>query len=356
MNAQQQQQLIDVNRKYDLLLQQLTAKYNADIAAVRRAFWSSIVKRNMINNLTTSYNTALRVLADKRKAELDALLKQFATQNTVASQNAVTAQNAVTQNATTTQAPTPAPKKRALIVGINYIGASYQLDGCINDAQELQTWLRESQKFDTITLITDNTALKPVKATILAEFRKLLQSANKGDTLFFSYSGHGSQVFDTSGDEKDGRDETIFVLDGQNITDDELKAIADQEMKDGVTLIALFDSCHSGSMLDLKFTYLDSTSAGGASDTQNAKNTECKGTVLCLTGCTDAQTSSEAWTGSKTQGAMTVCFLETMKNQKSVTWRQLVTAMRSMLQDAAFTQQPQFSSDSAFNLDSVVVI
>jgi hypothetical protein len=55
--------------------------------------------------------------------------------------------------------------------------------------------------------------------------RWLVSDANKHDSLFFHYSGHGSQVRDSNGDEADGYDEVIFPLDYAQtgtIIDDEL--------------------------------------------------------------------------------------------------------------------------------------
>ena len=41
---------------------------------------------------------------------------------------------------TPTPSPTPLPKKRALLVGINYVGTQYELNGCVNDVQSIKTW------------------------------------------------------------------------------------------------------------------------------------------------------------------------------------------------------------------------
>ena len=43
----------------------------------------------------------------------------------------------------------------------------------------------------------------------------LIKGAKPGDSLFFHYSGHGSQVKDKDGDEIDGLDETILPVDFQ---------------------------------------------------------------------------------------------------------------------------------------------
>ena len=46
------------------------------------------------------------------------------------------------------------------------------------------------------------------------KFRRwLVSGARPGDSLFFSFSGHGGQVRDVDGDEADGLDETILPED-----------------------------------------------------------------------------------------------------------------------------------------------
>ena len=65
----------------------------------------------------------------------------------------------------------------------------------------------------------------------------------------FHYSGHGSQVIDVSGDEPDGKDETIcphdFATEGM-ILDDDLRKVF-SSLPAGVHLDVILDSCHSGS-------------------------------------------------------------------------------------------------------------
>merc|ERR1712020_719073 len=78
------------------------------------------------------------------------------------------------------------------------------------------------------------------------------------DSMFFHYSGHGSQTYDSDGDEVDGNDETICPVDynsaGQ-IVDDEMNAILVQQLPRGARLTAIFDSCHSATALDLPYVY-----------------------------------------------------------------------------------------------------
>lgn len=48
---------------------------------------------------------------------------------------------------------------------------------------------------------------QPTKQNILNAVKWLVSDAKAGDSLWFSYSGHGTQVVDTDGDEDDGYDE-----------------------------------------------------------------------------------------------------------------------------------------------------
>ncbi len=175
---------------------------------------------------------------------------------------------------------------------------------------------------------------------ILEQFKNVLVNSVAGDQIFFAFSGHGSNVLDRSGDEKDGYDEMIVSKDLQGILDDELSAILKQSLKKDVTLFALFDSCHSGTVLDLKDQYLDST--GYNQSTVNERVEETVGNVYMISGCMDVQTSADAFINNKSQGAMTWSFLETLNTKSNLSWNDLVVNMRNLLR-TQFEQIPQFS-------------
>jgi len=155
-------------------------------------------------------------------------------------------------------------KRRALLIGINYTGSKQELRGCVNDVKNLKAFLvtrhfRDTPEFmRTLTDDQTNADLRPTKANLLKGFDWLVNGAEAGDHLFFHYSGHGSQVKDTSGDEEDGFDETLVPVDyasaGQ-IVDDIIHDKLVAPLKKGVRLTAIFDCCHSGTVLDLPFVY-----------------------------------------------------------------------------------------------------
>lgn len=84
----------------------------------------------------------------------------------------------------------------------------------------------------------------------------LVQGCQQGDSLVFHYSGHGARLLNYNGDELDGFDETICPLDYESegiIIDDEINATVVRPLPEGVTLHAIIDACHSGTVLDLPF-------------------------------------------------------------------------------------------------------
>ena len=123
--------------------------------------------------------------------------------------------------------------KKALLVGINDyapVGAGGpDLRGCVNDVRDMANTLNVLGIIPatpgTMQILTDARA---TRAAILNGFKWLIKGAKKGDVLVFHYSGHGSQVADTSGDELDGKDETICPHDYATagmIKDDDFRAL-----------------------------------------------------------------------------------------------------------------------------------
>ena len=288
----------------------------------------------------------LKVIPFKEKAvQLVQLRSQYAAY--MARLNAARL-NAARLNAARLQ--TPRSTKKALLVGINYVGTGNALYGCINDVNAVNAHLMS--KGFTCQLITDNTALKPTRETILNTFKLLLVNAVAGDVLVFHYSGHGSYVKDTNRDEMDGYDEAIVSRDMKYILDDEFKSLLVNYLKKDVTLFALFDSCHSGTMLDLKYQYMDSLHGA---DVIYPKNLATAGKVYMMSGCMDTQTSADAFIDKRAQGAMTWAWLESLKTKQS-TWRELLRSIRTLLKNGGYPQIPQFSTGTLVDIDTHVFI
>jgi len=250
--------------------------------------------------------------------------------------------------------PVRATKKCALIVGSNYPNTPYKLNGCLNDVDFMQTYLQKTCNFNSVTTLTDKSSLKPTKQNTLNAFKALLQNSQPGDKLVFCYSGHGSQVFDRNGEERDKNDEVLVCCDMQYVIDDELKAIVDQYMKPQTFLFCLFDSCHSGSAMDLQYQIFDSDSRNYT--TTNRKNKQTKGQVVLISGCKDSQTSADAYINSTFRGAMLWSFLQVVEKTPTTTYRNLINGMRNALQTNGYTQIPQLSAGRQLNVDTNLIL
>lgn len=74
----------------------------------------------------------------------------------------------------------------------------------------------------------------------------------------FLLLGHGGQTEDQDGDEEDGSDEVIYPVDFQqagHMVDDEIHFRVVKPLQAGVRLTAIFDSCHSATVMDLPYVY-----------------------------------------------------------------------------------------------------
>lgn len=240
-------------------------------------------------------------------------------------------------------------KKIALLVGINYNGTNAQLSGCINDTENMKQVLvsKFGYKNEDITVLSEDNPDKsfhPTASNILNRLGMLIIEAyyHRADEIFFHYSGHGSYMRDTSGDETDQKDEVICPLDYSTagvITDDLIHNYF-SHVPGTCKCICIFDCCHSGSIMDLKYNYKKADT-----NVVENKNSTISSHIIMLSGCKDDQTSADAYISDKWQGAMTNAFINTMEKFKyTTTCFNLITEMRNYLKHWGYTQIPQISS------------
>ena len=321
--------IAEVQNIFNINVMCLYNTFVTNVKNVQKSFQTLRIKQNNINNLITQYNTNVDIMT----TELNKIIQKI--------QNFIPKQISTNKN------------KKALLIGINYTRTPDELNGCINDANAIKERI-SNKGFNNITLMTDLTSKKATKSNILEEFKTLLANSQEGDLLFFLYSGHGTYLIDKNNDETTGYDQCIVPCDLNIITDDELKTLIQTYLKPNVTLFAMFDSCFSGSVLDLKYQYMDSLNYDNYSE--NNKELETNGNVFMISGCTDYQTSADAFINNKATGAMTWSLLEALKQNPNSSWRELVKKMRDLLKTSQMTQIPQFSSGTFENIDAQVFI
>ncbi|KAI0319439.1 caspase domain-containing protein [Amylostereum chailletii] len=261
-------------------------------------------------------------------------------------------------------------KKKALCIGINYTGTSNALQGCVNDAKNMYHFLTEHHNYpkSAVVYLADTShdpRTHPTRDNILNAMRWLVQDAHEDDSLFLHYSGHGGQVRDLDGDEVDGYDEVIFPLDYKTkgvITDDLMHEILASSfgfehiylgaerlgqvspLPAGCRLTGLFDSCHSGSILDLPYLYHSNGRVKGSQVARNfRKERSTPADVITWSGSTDSQTSADTVQGGQAVGAMSYAFVKVLKRNPQISYQDLLRGVREVLK-SKYSQKPQLSS------------
>ena len=132
-------------------------------------------------------------------------------------------------------------------VGVNFTdvshyGSANRLPYCVNDARAMEAIARYND-FESYLLIdqqatTYNLFILLEKAAVVLE---------EGDKLFISLSGHGCNIKDRNGDEReDGYDEAFLMYDRMFI-DDQLYLLW-AKFKPGVRILVVSDACHCGTI------------------------------------------------------------------------------------------------------------
>ncbi|KAJ7189919.1 caspase domain-containing protein [Mycena pura] len=153
-------------------------------------------------------------------------------------------------------------QKKALLIGISYNDAGgagegfAPLVGPHADVASMRKLLISRYGYkeaDIVTLLDAGDGVQPTRVNILRAIDDLVGGARKGDRFFFHYCGHTMQVENRSNSEEDGMDECLVPVDGESnkIVDNELRRHLVNALPVGSSLVAVFDSCHSASLLDL---------------------------------------------------------------------------------------------------------
>lgn len=272
------------------------------------------------------------------------------------------------------------PQKKAVLMGLNYRGSAYQLKGCINDVIHMKAALMTHFGFSeaAITVMTDDTpALLPTRSNIENTLVALVQTAVPGDLLVVHFSGHGTYIRDTNGDELDRRDECLVPLDFAQagmISDDWLFDNVIQALPAGVSLRLFSDSCHSGTVMDLKHNYRSScrpktsrvrrgspyvpsewTDRFAYSTERKADLDPTRADVWLFSGAYDLQYAADAFINNIPQGAFTYCLLQafqTLQNSSTYTLRDLLKEVNARLQLEGYRgQRSQLSLGQANAID-----
>ncbi|KAL0567169.1 Ca(2+)-dependent cysteine protease [Marasmius crinis-equi] len=243
-------------------------------------------------------------------------------------------------------------------------------------------WYHGYRTEDVMVLRDDTTNPRklPTRRNMIAAMKWLVEGAQKDDSLFFHYSGHGSQTPDEDGDEIDGYDEVIFPTDYKkrgHIVDDEMFRIMVRPLPAGCRLTALFDvrtqSTHRVEMLIRRSPaiqelssiflmwcahayYTPSGRKKGIHVTSRAlQRKSSRADVISWSGCKDDQKSTDTFQGGQAVGAMSYAFINSLKRNPHVTYQHLLKCLNDLLY-SRFNQSPQLGSSHHIDTNLQFVI
>lgn len=280
-------------------------------------------------------------------------------------------------------APAPAPSKWAVVVGVNdyvaYTAEDGDLRGAVRDARAMRDVLVERWGVPdgNVRLLTDRAATKAAIRALLVDW--LPERARPGDLVVFFYAGHGSQAYDSDGDEADGLDETLGPTDirpssfENDITDDELGAWI--RGLPTAEVVVILDSCHSGTATRLAGTgmrprFLDrgarargepaaSERADAPPPPEGGEAPELDlpsgdGGLLEIASAAPDQSAMDAWFPASDDGegysggAFTTHFVRQLRRAPATaTYRELFRATVAAMKADGFEQDPQLSGPAA---------
>eukprot|EP00568_Trieres_chinensis_P007788 CAMPEP_0183300156 /NCGR_PEP_ID=MMETSP0160_2-20130417/6674_1 /TAXON_ID=2839 ORGANISM="Odontella Sinensis, Strain Grunow 1884" /NCGR_SAMPLE_ID=MMETSP0160_2 /ASSEMBLY_ACC=CAM_ASM_000250 /LENGTH=302 /DNA_ID=CAMNT_0025462525 /DNA_START=123 /DNA_END=1031 /DNA_ORIENTATION=+ len=114
---------------------------------------------------------------------------------------------------------------------------------------------------DITVLVDDRYHAYPTRGKIIAELKRLVRLSVPGDSVYFHYSGHGGLLdpeFNIFKGNNSEYDETIYPVDHESsghIRDFNLFNHFVKPMAANVTVTCVMDCCHSGSVLDLPYSF-----------------------------------------------------------------------------------------------------
>ena len=241
-------------------------------------------------------------------------------------------------------------KGKALLFGLNYAHCKEgKLNGCINDVYGVANYIQKVLDMPTV-IYTDDIDLNNTSYDGIIKNLYNLAVDSYRDNLEFvwiHYSGHGSYQKDTSGDEADGMDEGLVPSDYEKkgiLLDDIINHVL-SIFNPRTKILFVCDSCHSGTILDLKYSW-------NSRRQSVIENNRCniKAKTILISGCMDNQTSADAYNllgDYKHIGALTASLLKVLQKNPNYIYDVFycIDAVRSELRRGNFSQYPCLSTN-----------
>ena len=232
--------------------------------------------------------------------------------------------------------------KVALLFGINdYMGNQNDLSGCLNDIDDVEKKLKSEFPEFQIRKFKDS---QVTTSKFMDEIRNAINTMTIPGVLYIHYSGHGCQVPNIA--EINKYDEALYLYNGP-LVDDNIWTLQ-QDTPEGLTVVAKFDSCFSGSMnkniTSNKPRFYKLPGVRVMKKAVRKFNKSASDKWIIFSGCGEEQSSSDAYFNDRPNGAFTYYDLKSF-NANS-TYKNEEEILRTYLPNANFDQIPGLYGNS----------
>ncbi|KAI4173849.1 MAG: hypothetical protein LQ346_008327 [Caloplaca aetnensis] len=163
------------------------------------------------------------------------------------------------------------PAKWIVLIAVDfYVDIDYRLKGCVNDADDFESWLKQSQDHVSVTkFLAVNTGdpdqttptgpadLWPTRGNVSRRLQEITEKAKAGDFVHVHYSGHGALKPTTAVEYRDfhesnGSDSALVLFDSKEevsyLRGIEMASLFDDMVRKQLKLTVALDCCHAGSI------------------------------------------------------------------------------------------------------------
>jgi len=240
----------------------------------------------------------------------------------------------------------------AILIAINnYPGTNNDLNGCINDQTDDESFIKKNYSGFAIEKITDSEA---TWQRIHDEIKNHIVAMKSGDKLLISYSGHGTYGPDAN--EADGFREGLYPYDGKVFWDDDFRALLDLK-PEGAKVYIILDSCFAGGSVMTRNSYfknrfMPTTELVPKKRPRQMLNSDTMNYLL-FSGCSERQTCADALINNRYNGAFHYYLLRNWSREK--TNQEWMDATAYYLFAGKFEQVPKLLGDETMKSEQFLI-
>jgi len=238
------------------------------------------------------------------------------------------------------------------------------LRGPDNDVESMRALLEQTYGFRDITVL--NSAQATREGILQAIDEHMIRDTKPGDLVVFYFSGHGSLRLNSKSNKPDHMDETIVPADADacayDIRDKELAQRFNRVLALHAKLVAIFDSCNSGTQArgrhagvsrSLPYDDRDVAADPNAYNGSDLDHVPAEGNAVILTAALSTQAAQEQMFAEdhRVHGVFTKALIDALQSATG-TWRavDVLNSAQAYLRADEWEQQPTIEGNTEDSL------